>query len=552
MPGSTKISILPSLLLLVYVPLPTLKDHLAKVIECSWFRDKQDPFFALCVNGVELSIFCDRKIARDVFGPKLDSADEEEERGRSSSVRKLGEKESKKDGIVVGEETWVVLEIEFLDGEVGWANSGARVKELAKPLAEEGISILFISTYQSDFILVTYSRLQDVTRILATSGFEFSSPSDDDEEMERSSKFGDGPRHHEKEGGRERSSSYSTVDLDERRFSTDKGRGGSMSGSFISAGGGDSRGTGASLSRRSSASNRVVATGYRTSTVDPLPPMMSPSPPVRVLSGLSLSQSVPTSPTHPPFPSLTAIQPAPPSPALSPTLPASPLVPSDTETASTPRNVSPSAPQKTTPLPPSPISPRGDSLSILPDELVTVGLNIDPHDAEKLKSKLVQLIFFPDKLLPPPPPPQPPLSDLASMFSRPAFTRKLTSTLPSTSTAASLAPTPFVAFTQTTEGSHCTTSLTADIRLLRAVFSKQEEVEFVHTIGQGGLRGLWDGEVGVDVEALVEEGSEGGKSQEEEKEEEREMESGRTILKCLQLDLVRVGLGQSGLDWVFY
>lgn len=357
------------------------------------------------------------------------------------------------------------------------------------------MSIFFLSTYSSDYILVQSSLLSSVTvrnfllvscnslaqffansqAILEASGFSFT-PSDDSDD--------DSPL-----SPRRRDTSQSTGNPASER--------GSLAGSLIFS----DRGSvgGSPGGSRSSAS---IATGFR--------PNRSSS-----LAASSPSNSAPPSaPASPPF--------------------------------------------TTTPLPPTPSTPAftlGKSLTVLPDELVCVGLS---HAHEELwRSKIVQAIFFSSRVLPPPPlspPPSPvrpphhlfppsPLSERSTPTPRirtPPLSPIITSFPPSRSTH----PIPFVALTQTPEG----TSLTADIRLLRGIFQEAEE-EMVYAVGEGGLRGVWQGE-----EEVVEEGWERGRRErgEEERRERREREDragegGRRLMKCLQLDLVSFGLGKCAL-----
>ncbi|KAL1739220.1 hypothetical protein HDZ31DRAFT_49730, partial [Schizophyllum fasciatum] len=51
-------------------------------------------------------------------------------------------------------------------------NSGARVNELSAPIAAAGISILYQSSYMSDFILVKESRLAEVMSLFSVAGFD--------------------------------------------------------------------------------------------------------------------------------------------------------------------------------------------------------------------------------------------------------------------------------------------------------------------------------------------------------------------------------------------
>lgn len=50
--------------------------------------------------------------------------------------------------------------------------SGKRISEISEPLAEGRFSILYISTYQTDFVLVSESKLHNVIKALRHNGFD--------------------------------------------------------------------------------------------------------------------------------------------------------------------------------------------------------------------------------------------------------------------------------------------------------------------------------------------------------------------------------------------
>lgn len=89
--------------------------------------DSSDPFFHVSVNKIELSIFADEELIDEVFDDYDPDAS----------------------GIEISEDTWVPLQIEQHEGN-SWELSGSRIRELSAPLAAEGISLLFLSTYISD------------------------------------------------------------------------------------------------------------------------------------------------------------------------------------------------------------------------------------------------------------------------------------------------------------------------------------------------------------------------------------------------------------------
>lgn len=141
---TTTITILGSRLLLVRIPLDRMNASMHAILDVWWHRTASDPFFALCHNGVELSLFADADtIAESAFGKLV--------RGRraldsSFTLRQAGDE----DEIRVGDQEWVALELSF---HGGWREAGQRVRDISSPLAEEGISILFLSTYMSDCAL---------------------------------------------------------------------------------------------------------------------------------------------------------------------------------------------------------------------------------------------------------------------------------------------------------------------------------------------------------------------------------------------------------------
>lgn len=350
-----------------------------------------------------------------------------------------------------------------------------------------------------------------------------------------------------------------------------------------------------------------------------------------------------------------------------------------------PSSADPSSPDYTTsptdyatplPLPPHP-SPRpppptftpGTSLSLLPDELVCVGLAQGEPSETLWRTKIVTALFYPERVLPRPDEagdwegtsqrkssrrgesrkgrrqeweksqgstptanthlfphspshsPSPSRSSSLRHSHRPssqshprpaAMSRTSTnqsssshttsSSFPShlagsVSTSLSGPPVPFIALTQTADG----TSLTADVRLLRALFSAdgtavgQSEEELVYAVGSGGLRGVWAGEEGEsdgeydgaeddyseteiemdDVPRSVSrsrssrgrgavpssesestsaseaeewqhlEREDSARERRERREKARQAgEGGRRLLKCLQVDLVAFGLGE--------
>lgn len=166
-----QISLLPSPLRLVSIPSGSLAQHTYPLLRLllshhrsppkpsSSSSDDQERFFNVTRNAVEVSLFADEALVRSSFPEAYERAERKEKAPE-------GEAECSWDA-------WVSLQVEQqATNEDDWGAShfltlpsciaqvltlfhsaesaGARVKELAHPLAAIGISILFLSTYQTD------------------------------------------------------------------------------------------------------------------------------------------------------------------------------------------------------------------------------------------------------------------------------------------------------------------------------------------------------------------------------------------------------------------
>ncbi|KAG6880151.1 hypothetical protein C0992_004603 [Termitomyces sp. T32_za158] len=163
------ISLLSSSLSLVHIPrsrLARLSHPILKQVL------RPDPtFLNITCNEFELSLFADESILGD-FEP-IARKDRLRQRTRSSgrSARNRGV-----EPVEVSYERWCVLQVDSHNDQID--TSGARVNEVSAPLAAAGISILYQSSYMSDFILVKESRLQETMSLLAEAGFEIFSGSE--------------------------------------------------------------------------------------------------------------------------------------------------------------------------------------------------------------------------------------------------------------------------------------------------------------------------------------------------------------------------------------
>lgn len=114
--------------------------------------DREHGFLNISITPIECSIVCHSTWAEKVFVP---------------AIQKLPKDASR--SVSVSKESYMVLSVI----SAGLDPAG-RVMELTSPLALAGISLFFISTYYSDFILVPTKDRQNVTKALIAKGFELS------------------------------------------------------------------------------------------------------------------------------------------------------------------------------------------------------------------------------------------------------------------------------------------------------------------------------------------------------------------------------------------
>ncbi|KAI9822590.1 MAG: hypothetical protein M1827_000309 [Pycnora praestabilis] len=110
----------------------------------------QHPFVNVSVTPIECSVACSRASAQQLFKPVIDSLNPASRSQVSIS------------------DDFVVFQVE---GE--GLDAGQRVLELTTPLAMAGISIFFITTYFSDYILVPLKCRGQVVHALEQRGFVF-------------------------------------------------------------------------------------------------------------------------------------------------------------------------------------------------------------------------------------------------------------------------------------------------------------------------------------------------------------------------------------------
>ncbi|KAG1833498.1 hypothetical protein EV424DRAFT_1618389 [Suillus variegatus] len=155
--SNVTVSLLPVSLSLVHIPrsrLPQLSHPVLRQI-----LQPNPTFINVTCNEIELSLFAESHMLAD-FEP-VARRDRQRQRSRSGSGS---------DHLEISYEKWNVLQIDSHSDQLD--SSGARIHELSAPLAAAGISILYQSSYLSDFIFVKESRLQEVMSLLGSTGFD--------------------------------------------------------------------------------------------------------------------------------------------------------------------------------------------------------------------------------------------------------------------------------------------------------------------------------------------------------------------------------------------
>ncbi|KAG2369694.1 hypothetical protein BDR07DRAFT_1604526 [Suillus spraguei] len=167
--SNVTVSLLPVSLSLVHIPrsrLPHLSHPVLRQI-----LQPNPTFINVTCNEIELSLFAESHMLAD-FEP-VARRDRQRQRSRSgsgSSSKRAPSTLLPQDHLEISYEKWNVLQIDSHSDQLD--SSGARVNELSAPLAAAGISILYQSSYLSDFIFVKESRLQEVMSLLGSTGFD--------------------------------------------------------------------------------------------------------------------------------------------------------------------------------------------------------------------------------------------------------------------------------------------------------------------------------------------------------------------------------------------
>ena len=165
-PSNVTITLLPVSLSLVHIPrsrLPQLTHPILRQI-----LQPNPTFLNVTCNEIELTLFAEHHNILDLdLIARQDRRTQRSRSGSGSSRKRSFVYDS--DQVEITCEHWNVLQIDSHSDQLGMSsyfrafplsappvpdNSGARVHELSAPLAAAGISILYQSSYMSDFIFV--------------------------------------------------------------------------------------------------------------------------------------------------------------------------------------------------------------------------------------------------------------------------------------------------------------------------------------------------------------------------------------------------------------
>ncbi|KAI1615185.1 ACT domain-containing protein [Exophiala viscosa] len=176
---SAQISFLEPHLALIHIPIelygfclqPILRllfgdDHDEDASSIPW-TNRHD-FLNISITPVECSIICSRHLADRFILPVANVLNRLVNGGSISTSTS-----NPKTEIEISTEDYIVIQV---DGQ--GLDAGQRVLELTSPLAMAGISIFFITTYFSDYILVPHKSRRTVTKALQKRGFVFSHSAD--------------------------------------------------------------------------------------------------------------------------------------------------------------------------------------------------------------------------------------------------------------------------------------------------------------------------------------------------------------------------------------
>ncbi|KAG2201413.1 hypothetical protein INT47_001462 [Mucor saturninus] len=152
------ITILSSKVKLLHFPRTHLSHVTHAIVKSCFFQDTKDPryFFSFTENAYEISIVASKEVIDNDFIPTLIMSQCTDMRSSNDIYR--------------------VLQV---DDEGGQGSSGKRISDLSGPLAAGKFSIFYMSTYQTDFVLIKERRLKQAVQLLQQHDFAFDQDSVD-------------------------------------------------------------------------------------------------------------------------------------------------------------------------------------------------------------------------------------------------------------------------------------------------------------------------------------------------------------------------------------
>jgi hypothetical protein len=174
---TAQISFLDPTLALIHIPIELYPFCLQAILRLLFGDDHDEDaasipwtnrheFLNISITPVEVSVICSRYLADRYVRPVTEILN-------NLYAQVVNKEGSAKTQIQMSAEDYVVIKI---DGQ--GLDAGQRVLELSGPLAMAGISIFFITTYFSDFILVPACSQLVVMKTLKQRGFVFSPSAD--------------------------------------------------------------------------------------------------------------------------------------------------------------------------------------------------------------------------------------------------------------------------------------------------------------------------------------------------------------------------------------
>ncbi|EEQ29058.1 hypothetical protein McanMca71_000889 [Microsporum canis] len=156
---SAEVLLMDDRLVLIHIPIDLYPFFVSPILRLlfhdgeSEVSSKTAPGFVnISITPIECSIICSRELANLYFVPMVEGF----ERAAISANSK----------IQISSEDYLVMQVEGQG-----LDAGQRVVELTSPLAMAGISIFFISTYFSDYIIIPKYSKQQVTETFIERGF---------------------------------------------------------------------------------------------------------------------------------------------------------------------------------------------------------------------------------------------------------------------------------------------------------------------------------------------------------------------------------------------